>query len=159
LTIHQHNYIVVLMVPQFDINGNLPAGVHEITVEEFIRRFGSNNYRRNVISGLLLALSSLKKAGCKRVYIDGSFITEKIFPGDYDGCWDVDNVDPLLLDPVLLNFDYGRAAQKMKYSGEFFPAQLIEGSSGITFFEFFQQDKDTGAPKGIVAINLQELQT
>jgi hypothetical protein len=146
------------MIPEFDIYGNLPAGVHETTVAEFINKFGINSYRQNIMKGLLLALNSLKKAGCKRVYIDGSFITAKIFPEDYDGCWDVYNVDPLLLDPVLLNFDYGRAAQKMKYLGEFFPAQLIEGSSGITFFEFFQQDKDTGAPKGIVAINLQELQ-
>jgi hypothetical protein len=68
----------------------------------------------------------------------------------------VEGVDPLLLNPVLLDFRYGRAAQKARYLGEFFPAQLIEGSSGVTFFEFFQGDKETGSPKGIVAINLQE---
>lgn len=109
------------------------------------------------MKGLLAALSSLKRAGCKTAFIDGSFVTAKALPGDYDGCWDVAEVDPTLLDPVLLDFDNGRAAQKTKYLGELFPAQIIEGSSGITFWEFFQRDKNTGALKGIVAINLREL--
>ena len=65
------------------------------------------------------------------------------------------SVDPDRLDPVLLTFDRGRAAQKAKYRGELFPAQCAAHASGTTFPAFFQRDKD-GLPKGILAIDLQE---
>ena len=64
-------------------------------------------------------------------------------------------VDAESLDPVFLDFANGRAAQKRKYRGEFFPAQMPEGASGKLFVEFFRTDKETGRPKGIVAIRLR----
>jgi hypothetical protein len=91
------------------------------------------------------------------VYVNGSFVTSKDFPGDFDGCWDITGVDPSGLDPVFLDFDNHRAAQKARFLGEFFPAQLPAGISGRTFLEFFQINRDTGAPKGIVAIDLRRL--
>jgi hypothetical protein len=54
---------------------------------------------------------------------------------------------------VLLDFSNKRAAQKAKYSGELFPATAPVGP-GARFLDFFQQDKATGEPKGIVAIDL-----
>ena len=66
-------------------------------------------------------------------------------------------VDPTLLDPILLTFDHGRAAQKAKYLGDLFPAQVSEGGSGTTLLEFFQLDKESGNPKGIIAIELRRL--
>ena len=62
--------------------------------------------------GLRAALEDLKNAGCRTAYVDGSFVTIKAIPNDYDACWDEDGVDPVLLDPVLLTFGAGRAAQK-----------------------------------------------
>ena len=41
--------------------------------------------------------------------------------------------------------------------GELFPAQLGEGDSGSTFLEFFQIDKKSGNPKGIIAVELWRL--
>ena len=38
--------------------------------------------------------------------------------------------------------------------GELFPASIIAGTDGLSFLEFFQTDKDTGRPKGIIAIDL-----
>jgi len=93
--------------------------------------------------------------GCRTVYIDGSFVTAKPHPDDFDGCWDIDGVDPERLDPVLLTFNSGRAAQKAKYLGELFPARMGEGGSGLTFLEFFQVDKETGNQKGIVSLELR----
>jgi hypothetical protein len=88
------------------------------------------------------------------VYLDGSFVTTKPHPGDFDACWDIQGVDEDLLDPVFWDFSQGRAAQKGRFGGEFFPAQLPEGASGRAFVEFFQVNKLTGDPKGIVAIRL-----
>ena len=110
------------------------------------------------MSGLKHALELLSAAGCQTVYVDGSFVTSKDSPGDFDGCWDVMGVDAQLLDPVLLDFSDGRSAQKARFGGELFPAQLPNGPSGRTFLEFFQTDKQTGDPKGIIALDLREWQ-
>lgn len=92
--------------------------------------------------------------------MDGSFVTSKEKPGDYDGCWDRGGMDLALLtktDPVLLDFRNGRVAQKLKYGGEMFPADLVEAKSGRVFLEFLSKDKDTGDPKGIVVIDLGDV--
>mgnify|MGYP001582752264 FL=1 len=143
------------MLPPFEDTGLLPAGVHNATWKEMIARFGTTPRRRRLLSGLKRALNSLRAAGCLRVYIDGSFVTAKRNPGDFDACWDLDGVHPELLDPVLLTFDSGRATQKAKYYGELFPAQMSEGVSGLTYLEFFQLNRETGDPKGIVAVDLR----
>jgi hypothetical protein len=108
---------------------------------------------------LLDAAHSLKAAGCSFLYLDGSFVTAKDHPGDFDAAWETAGVDPTKLDPVLRMFGNGRLAQKLKYGGELFPAsaRAAAGSPHRTFLEFFQSDKDTGNPKGIVAIDLGSL--
>jgi hypothetical protein len=157
LTIIKHNDIIVFMILPFDTTGNLPPGVHAATWQEFVSRFGKTPHRRTLLAGLQAALEALRVAGCQTVYIDGSFVTAKPIPNDFDACWDLDGVDPALLDPILLTFDHGRAAQKAKYLGELFPAQFSEGGSGTTFLEFFQIDKESGNPKGIIALDLRRL--
>jgi hypothetical protein len=143
------------MLPPFTKDGLLPPGVHRAAWHDVARRFGATPHRRWLLAGLRRALKALRAAGCQTVYLDGSFVTAKRDPGDFDGCWDIEGVDPELLDPVLLQFDNRRAAQKAKYRGELFPAQMGEGGSGLTFLEFFQIDKESGAPKGIVALDLR----
>ncbi|MBF2067545.1 MAG: hypothetical protein IGS39_24475 [Calothrix sp. C42_A2020_038] len=142
------------MIPAFNPDGNLPPGVHWTKWQEFANRFGTTPVRQQLLKGLKSAIDSLSKAGCQVVYIDGSFVTEKENPNDYDGCWDITGVNSRLLDPILLNFENGQAAQKIKYLGELFPAQMSKGITGKTFLEFFQVDKNTGNQKGIVAIDL-----
>jgi hypothetical protein len=99
----------------------------------------------------------LREAGCTVVYVDGSFVTAKETPGDFDACWDVHGVDLERLAPVFLDFADSRAAQKRRFGGELFPAQLPEGITGRTFLAFFQTDRRTGRRKGIVAIRLEDL--
>src|SRR5204862_972477 len=126
------------------------------TWPEIGSRFGFSERRRKLLSGLRSALRALHRAGCYKVYIDGSFVTVKHDPGDFDACWDIEGVAVESLDPVFLDFSDGRRAQKRKYLGEFFPAQMPEGATGRLFLEFFQTDKETGKSKGIVGMKLQE---
>jgi hypothetical protein len=104
------------------------------------------------------ALRLLKAAGCTQVYLDGSFVTSKLEPGDFDACWAIEGVDPDRPDPVFLDFSNSRARQKRRFLGEFFPAELPEGATGRTFLEFFQTDKETGDRKGILVIVLRRWQ-
>jgi hypothetical protein len=108
-----------------------------------------------LLDGLAAALNSLATAGCRSVYINGSFVTKKLEPGDYDLCWSIEGVAPERLDPVLLDFSpAGRLAMKAKYRGDLFPAEVPDGASGKAFLDFFQTDKRTGEPKGIVLLDL-----
>ena len=144
------------MLPAFNSDGNLPPGIHDATAAEIRQRLGGTSHREWLIRGLFAALRELKAAGCMKAYIDGSFVTAKEVPVDFDGCWDIEGVDPTGLDPVLLTFDSGRASQKAKYHGELFPSQTVEGVSGNTFLEFFQVDRDSGEGKGIIALSLEK---
>ncbi|MEA5448458.1 hypothetical protein VB780_07765 [Leptolyngbya sp. CCNP1308] len=146
------------MIPPFEPTGLLPPGIHEAgTWQEFTTRFGHTLHRQKLLLGMKSALLSLKDAGCAQVYVDGSFVTIKGHPNDFDICWDTSGVNPDLLDPLLMKFDDGRLAQKVKYLGELFPAQMTEGGSGQTFLDFFQTDKATGDHKGIVILKLWEI--
>ena len=145
------------MIPSFNENRLLPPGVHWASWDEFIDRFGTNSWRLRLAAGIRAAIENLKEAGCPTVYINGSFVTAKEVPNDFDACWEEAGVDPTALDPVLLTFDPGRVTQKAKYLGELFPASAIADGDGFSFLEFFQTDKETGGPKGIVAIELRDL--
>jgi hypothetical protein len=142
------------MIPKFDEIGNLPPGIHWASWKEFEKRFGTNSHRKNLLKGLQQAMRNLQAAGCKALYVNGSFVTSKERPNDFDACWSGFDVDGDLLDPVLLDFSNGRTAQKAKFGGELFPAEWLEGNSGKSFLEFFQHDRKTDKPKGIVGIRL-----
>ena len=142
------------MIPEFDPGGKLPPGVHWATWRELYDRFGTTPWRRRLLAGLRIALENLRRAGCSTAYVDGSFVSSKSVPGDFDACWEEVGVDLERLDPILLTFADGRAAQKAKYGGELFPASAIAGFEEGVFLDFFQIDKDSGARKGIVALEL-----
>lgn len=146
-----------MTIPPFSDSGNLPEGVHHATWDEIVDRFGTNERRRELLEGLRRALDSLQTAGCRRAYLDGSFVTTKDEPGDFDACWEAAGVNPDQLDPVLLTFANRRAAQKTRFGGELFPADWEADPHGTRFVDYFQQDNVTGERKGIVALDLEEL--
>ena len=140
------------MIPQFNDEGNLPTGIYEASWTEIYQKYGINFYRKNLLEGLRSALNNLKNAGCKQVFLDGSFITSKRRPNDFDACWEPEGVDIEKLDPLFCCFENGRRAQKIKYCGEFFPNTCFNGTQ--TYLDFFQRDKESGNTKGIISINL-----
>jgi hypothetical protein len=140
------------VLPAFDPDsGRLPPGEHVASWDEVVERFGWTERRRRLLDGLAEAIELLAAAGCRRVWLNGSFVTAKDEPGDFDACWDTDEVDLDALDPVLSNH---RSAQKARFGGELFP-NVIETQSGLSFAEFFQNERDTSR-KGIVVINLSK---
>jgi hypothetical protein len=142
------------VIPAFDVAGNLPPGIHHADWDEIVTRYATNARRRELLNGLLAALRSLKGAGCRIAYLDGSFVTTKELPGDFDSCWEIAGVDAGLLDRELLDFSNRRAAQTARYGGELFPAETAAEPAGTTFLDYFQRDRDSGQPKGIIAIDL-----
>jgi hypothetical protein len=131
----------------------LPPGVHTASLAEVATAFATNAKRRLLNDGLLLAATALRVAGCSKLYLDGSYVTAKTIPGDYDGCWDPTGMDHTKLDPVFLDFSNKRQAMKNKFGGEFFPSNAAN-TPAQTFLDFFQIEKFTGQAKGILLIVL-----
>jgi hypothetical protein len=143
-------------LPDLDADGALPAGIHVATWDEVVQAFGGTTHRSELLAGLLDVLHDLQRAGCRTAYLDGSFVTDKEVPGDYDLCWEMDAVNFNKLHPVILEVGAPRASQKARYRGDILP-NVTEGASGAPFVDFFQRNKVTGGVKGIVEINLEEL--
>src|SRR5262245_4811142 len=109
------------MVPPFGPDtGNLPPGMYDVTWGEIVSHYGYTPHRLTLLAGLKTALDTLRQAGCERAYIDGSFVTTKEAPNDFDACWEMAEVDFDLLDrldPILLDWSNRRAAQKARFGG------------------------------------------
>lgn len=91
------------------------------------------------------ALLLLAQANCQRVYLGGSFVSNKEYPNDFDGCYDDMNIDYDLLDPI---FDEELTAQQDRFGGELFGDPVFQG--------FLQTDQD-GVSRGIIALDPREL--
>jgi len=143
------------MVPEFE-GGVLPPGVHQASWREVEERLGWNARRQSLLVGLKSLLEELAHAGCSRVWLDGSFVTDKPNPGDFDLVWDPDGVDLSKLDQALQDLDPPREAQKGKYRGDILP-NVVERGSGMPFLDFFQQDPVTGQARGIIELQLEGL--
>ncbi len=152
----KHNDNVVFMVIKPDPKtGYLPPGVHDAGWCDVAGRFARNSHRARLMGGLLAACRNLAAARCGELLLDGSFVTAKSRPGDYDGAWETVGVDPDRVDPVLLDVSNRRAAMKAKYLGDLFPASAI-AAPGVLYRDFFKTDRN-GVEKGIVLIDLGSL--
>jgi predicted nucleotidyltransferase len=111
------------MLPEFDKNGNLPIGVHISNIDEITERFGFNEHRQNLLKGLSKAILDLKDLGFKRIYLNGSFVTNKEYPKDYDLCWEETiEVDFELFaykNPILAGLE-GQEFQQKVYLGDIY---------------------------------------
>ena len=141
------------MIPPFQPDGNLPPGRHTATWEEVVARFGGNPQRNRLLDGLRRAVSSLQAAGCPRIYLNGSFVTDKPDPDDFDGCWVSEGVDFTRVAPLFLDrndlFVHRRRRQLAEFGGELIPDVFYW--TGVV--EFFQKDEH-GNPKGVILIEL-----
>jgi hypothetical protein len=139
------------VIPPFEPHsGLLPEGEHEATWDEVVDRFGWTARRRQLLDGLAEAVELLAAAGCERLWLNGSFVTAKDEPGDFDACWDPTGTDLDVLDEVILDLSSGRTRQKARFGGELFP-NVVESGSGLVFADFFKNERD-GGRKGIVVL-------
>jgi DNA-binding XRE family transcriptional regulator len=98
------------MIPLFQVSGALPPGEHRADWDEIVERFGWSPKRRRLLEGLRRACLQLRQGSVKRLFLNGSFVTSKEAPNDYDACWPDDELeDADQVDPVLFDFSAARA--------------------------------------------------
>lgn len=74
------------MIPKFEKGGNLPKGVHKVTLDEVREIFGASSARRKwLIRNLEKIIDLAKTTGrLERVIVWGSFVSNKELPQDTD---------------------------------------------------------------------------
>jgi hypothetical protein len=73
------------MIPDFDEHGYLPAGVHPASLDEIEARFGRQSEVRHVqMESLRWLVELVKRAGVRRLIVNGSFVTGRLEPNDVD---------------------------------------------------------------------------
>ena len=146
------------MIPRFTDEGLLPPGVHETSLEELEESMGWGRKRRGLLEGLEETLELMASCGVTRVYLDGSFVTDKDRPNDIDGCYDlaedVSAEDLGCLPPIFPPSASNRAEAKRRFGVDFFPAAATELGSGQPFLRFFQTDRE-GRERGVLLVDLQ----
>jgi hypothetical protein len=142
------------MIPELTQNGVLPPGLHEATLGEVRRRFGAANKRRvELMKGLSTIVARARQAGGLRIYLDGSFVTMKKEPLDWDAVLVVpEGFDPTTEEGVALG---DRDAVRTLHEGDllvFFEddKEAIEHYVGRVFAHDREHRK-----KGVIVIRLK----
>ena len=139
----------------FNNDGVLPEGVHEIDLNGFKELFGFNYKRRDMIDqGLIPFLKELTPFNVQKIFLDGSFVTQKENPGDIDGYVVTDSTRPLF-EFVACNSERWRE----KYRIDLFAALSdIPGDGSEDYWQQFFSNTSSDVPKkkGFVALNIGE---
>lgn len=145
------------MIPDFNDSGYLPAGIYEASFEEVKVRFGLSKKRQRLLMLMQELIHQCRMLNCDIIYLDGSFISNKVSPNDYDACWDTthENREWVLNNVADTPLNSESEAQKECYGGEIYPAFVKAPLlPGLTILEYFQRTKE-GESKGIIMLKLQ----
>ena len=131
------------MIPAFDNKGYLPPGIHPATVQQVGARFGeASELRRVQMESLFWLVELARRAGVRRVIVNGSFVTDKL---------ELNDVDCVLLIGVGFPSDVTAAADLL--SGlPFINMELVDQEAFEQFTEkTFATDRDL-IPKGMIEV-------
>jgi len=151
---------IQMVLPDFRDDGWLPTGHHAAIWQEVALRFGGeqDSRRAAVLFSLLQWRDAVRaKAMAGMVILDGSFVSRKEVPGDFDLVFLYDEAaeERVRADPeARALIDYQRC-REMGFLGDIFalPASLQKFSpqlSGLSMFDFDRQ----GTAKGVVEVML-----
>lgn len=133
------------MLPEYNEDGYLPSGVHRASLDEIAIRFGTQSELRSAqMESIRWLIDLARRAGVKRVVLNGSFVTDTIEPND---------VDCVLL--IEAGFPRDAAAEAELLEGlPFIELKLVEFDEFDEFVdEVFATDRDL-VPEGVVEVVL-----
>jgi len=149
-----------MSLPQFREDGWLPEGHHPATWEEVSARFGgeSGSRRAAVLASLLNWRDAARTRGLAGLIIlDGSFVSNKSAPGDFDLVFLYDELSEGLIKDdaearALMDF---QACRALGFQGDVFalPLSLQKVSPLLGGTDMFDTDRQ-GKSKGVVEVIL-----
>jgi hypothetical protein len=146
-------------IPDYKEGGTLPPGVHLCTLEEIKERFGRfriSDRRSRLYRQLVEYVALARTSGeVQALIIDGSFVTEKVEPGDIDLI--VVLRRDLLSEPELLPRVYNVvSSRRVRKRFELDPTVVRDESEELwKQVDFFSQVRgQPGARKGLLRVDL-----
>ena len=142
------------MLPAFQENGLLPAGVHHSDLSGFEEAFAWNAHRPRIYAQMQHGLGVLYDAGYRLLVVGGDFISSNELPGEFMLLFDCDPIPIELLDARLSNFDKNsRLLTRKVWGGHFFPASFRAKGTGATWLRYLANDAPSGQ-RGLVGLSL-----
>jgi len=145
-------------LPDFNNQGDLPPGIHKVTLREVIERFGTTPAKRKVLA---LRLDRIYKLAVgtghvARFIVFGSFITDKAEPNDVDVFILMENSFEFdkLVGEVRLLFDHGTA--QTHFGCSLFWIRRLAAFDGEQATIEHWQIKRNGELRGIIEIVAEE---
>jgi hypothetical protein len=127
-------------LPDFNVRGDLPVGVHRASLAEVLERFGSPTGQRETCARRLSHVFDLAlRTGCvSRFIVFGSFITAKENPNDVDVILVMDDGFHLENCPIESRGLFDHAVAQARYGASIFwlRPQLLIGESVEEFISF-----------------------
>ncbi|WP_321324945.1 DUF6932 family protein [uncultured Parasphingorhabdus sp.] len=144
-----------LISGEFQNQDVLPSGIHDSTFAEFVSRYVFNEHRNWLFQGFKQACLELREAGCRQVYVGGSFVTSKMMPSDWDAIWDPANVDPARLDELFYIGNL-EAERVLKFRGDLMlgKARDVATCPHIALFSTTR----SGFPTGLIRLKLNQIE-
>ena len=142
------------MLPAFNADGNLPEGIHRATEDEVLARFATTTARRQWLGERLRRVFAVSKSTgrLERVFLWGSFVTDKPLPNDLDLLLVV--ADDFSLDSApaqcAVLFDHARTRIYF-HADVFWTKSSIDGDILRLWLDTYQTGKDFNR-RGIVEV-------
>jgi hypothetical protein len=131
------------MLPPLDQRGLLPPGVHDATIDEISAAFGTNAVRAHLLAEFRRFLRErlIPIGAGLDLYVCGSFLSDKVSPGDIDCAIPVPVSSIVVHVNVLALLDDGRIPPAKgttwdEYKVDVWP--YLAGAPGNDFVTFFQ---------------------
>jgi predicted nucleotidyltransferase len=144
------------MIPEFNVDGNLPEGIHSVSEEEVLGHFATSSARRKWLGERVKEIFALAKSTGKveRIFVWGSFVTAKESPNDVDILLVMGEDFQLEAVPEECQhlFDYIRA--RVRFNTDVFWSKASIGEDTLSLWlETYQLTKDFKR-RGIVEVKL-----
>jgi hypothetical protein len=144
-----------MRIPTLLDNGLLPPGLYLADMDEIFERFGQSTARRqNLFERLRIFVELAQHCGALRMFVNGSFVTDKPEPGDVDVViWLGESFRELLLarEPQALLLQ--QMMLKRQPEEAFFVADQNGWDAWFEFFSIFKQDPQQR--KGLIEVHLK----
>src|SRR5262245_8755750 len=141
-------------LPPFTEDGDLPIGVHPVTLQESLDRFGTETAQRRAVALRLIRIHQIAMSSghLARFIVYGSFITDKPEPNDVDVFLLMeDSFDAAqLTGETRLRFDH--AAAQAHFGASVFWLRRLAAWEGEQAAVEYWQEKRGGGRRGILEI-------
>ena len=141
-----------MAIPDWNQYGILPEGIHNADFDQIRDRLGFNAHRGELISGLERTIEWVRAASpIEGLIVDGSFVTDKAYPGDIDAVAMIGNLTERNQREWVRRWQPEHQRLKAENRVDLYPTVVGIGNDFSAYFQYMRPEEalDRGAPLGV----------